>query len=164
MYPGAHGRPMATQEQLLTVAGVLAVLFAVILYNNVMAMRARRQARSAASTGGGAMGGNGPVHPLLVKFARHEGSIVGETVAIDGDDLIVKQAGVFKAVPVAQARVEGDDVLLSGDIDWAKAQVAGQAWLDSRRRSDVGVSGELTKSADVKAPAMESVRTRDGKV
>lgn len=143
--------------QLYTIAGVLAILFAVILYNNVAAMRARSKARQASK----APGHDGPVHPLLVKFARHEGSIVGETVAIDGDRLIVKQAGSFKAVPIAQATVEGDDVVLAGPIDWAAAEQAGAAWHQSTRKADAGVSGELTKSADVKSPALESMR-RDG--
>src|SRR5688500_12396608 len=110
-----------TDTQLYTVAGVLVVLFAVILYNNVMALRARSKARQASK----AAGHEGPVHPLLVKFARHEGSVVGETVAIDGDRLIVKQAGSFKAVPVAQAAVQGDDVVITGPVDWAAAEKAG---------------------------------------
>jgi hypothetical protein len=147
-----------SQTQLLTVLGVLVVLFAVIVYNNVAAMRARVQARQASAAGATH---EGPVHPLLVKFVRHEGSIVGETVAIDGDRLILKQAGRFKAVPVAQAKVEGDDVLLSGSIDWAAAEQAGSAWHESTRKSDAGVSGELTKSSDVKSPALEAVRSRD---
>lgn len=146
--------------QLYTVAGVLAILFAVIVYNNVAAMRARVQARSAKS---GAASHEGPVHPLLVKFARHEGSIVGETVAIDGDRLILKQAGAFKAVPLAQAEVQGDDVVLTGIIDWGTAAQQGSAWHESTRKADAGVSGELTKSSDVKSPAMDAVRARDGK-
>ena len=146
-----------TDTQLYTVAGVLAILFAVIVYNNVAALRARSKAKQAAKSGGH----EGPVHPLLVKFARHEGSIVGETVAIDGDRLIVKQAGSFKAVPLAQAAVVGDDVVLAGSIDWAEAERKGAAGHQSTRKSDAGVSGELTKSSDVKSPALESMR-REG--
>lgn len=146
--------------QLYTVAGVLAILFAVIVYNNVAAARARMQAKSAKPAGAGH---EGPVHPLLVKFARHEGSIVGETVAIDGERLILKQAGSFKAVPISQATVEGDDVVISGVVDWGTAAQQGTAWHESTRKADAGVSGELTKSSDVKSPAMEAVRARDGK-
>ncbi|MFA5943006.1 MAG: DUF5749 family beta-barrel protein [Candidatus Thermoplasmatota archaeon] len=149
------------QTQLLTVAGVLAILFAVIVYNNVAAMRSRIKARQA--TKGSASSHEGPVHPLLVKFARHEGSVVGETVAIDGERLILKQAGSFKAVPISQAEVKGDDVVLTGLIDWAIAAQAGTAWHESTRKADAGVSGELTKSSDVKSPAMDAVRSRDGK-
>jgi hypothetical protein len=139
--------------QLYTVAGVLAILFAVILYNNISAMRARAVAKAAKP-----VGHEGPVHPLLVKFARHDGSIVGETVAIDGPRLILKQAGSFKAVPISQAEVKGDDVVLNGPIDWAVATQEGTAWHQSTRKADTGVSGELTKSSDVKSPALESMR------
>lgn len=152
--------------QLATVAGVLAILFLVIVLNNVAAMRARARARSASAGGGaGAAGGegSGAVHPLLVKFARHEGSVVGETVALDGDRLVLKQAGVFKAVPARQAEVKGDDVVLTGAIDWAAAEAAGREWHEARRRADAGVSGELTRSEDVKAPALDAVRSREGK-
>lgn len=142
--------------QLYTVAGVLAILFAVILYNNIAAMKARHEARQAKQPKGPSH--EGPVHPLLVKFARHDGSIVGETVAIDGDRLILKQAGQFKAVPIAQAEVKDEDVILTGPIDWTAAAQAGTAWHESTRKADVGVSGELTKSSDVKSPALESTR------
>jgi len=151
------------QTQVATLAGVLAVLFAVLLFNNVMAMRARSRARKAGDRAQAGGSGGDAVHPLLVKFARHEGAVVGETVALDGDRLVLKQAGVFKSVPAAQAKVEGGEVVLSGPIDWPAAEQAGMAWHESRRRADAGVSGELTKSSDVKAPALESVRARDGK-
>jgi hypothetical protein len=162
--PGRLGAPVAfSNEQLATVAGVLAVLFVVIVLNNVAAMRARSRARSAAAGGGAPDPGSGPVHPLLVKFARHEGSIVGETVALDGDLLVLKQAGVFKAVPARQAEARGDDVVLTGAIDWAAAEAAGREWHEARRRADAGVSGALTRSEDVKAPALDAVRSREGR-
>lgn len=150
-------RPMAFDtQQILTLAGVLAVLFGVIVFNNVAAARSRSAARSASASGD-------VVHPLLVKFARHDGSVVGETVAIDGPNLILKQAGLFKAVAVSQAQVKEGEVVLEGPIDWAAAEQAGMAWHESRRKADAGVSGTMTTSADVKSPAMESVRARDGK-
>lgn len=151
------------QTQVLTLAGVLLVLFAVILANNVSAARSRGRAKaSAGSAGTAGSGGDAVVHPLLVKFARHEGSVVGETVAIDGDRLVLKQAGTFKSVPLAQAEEKEGEVVLSGSIDWAAAEQAGAAWHEARRRTDEGVSGTLTTSADVKSPAMEAVRARDG--
>ena len=147
--------------QVETLVGVLAVLFAVLLFNNVAAMRARSKARRTEAQEGGP--GGDAVHPLLVKFARHEGAVVGETVALDGDRLVLKQAGVFKSVPAAQAKVEGGEVVLSGPIDWPAAEQAGAAWHEARRRADTGVSGQLTRSSDVKAPALDAVRARDGK-
>ena len=147
------------QTQVLTLAGVLLILFAVIVANNVSAARSRGRAKAAAGAG---TGGEAVVHPLLVKFARHEGSVVGETVAIDGDRLVLKQAGTFKSVPLAQAQEKDGEVVLSGSIDWAAAEQAGTAWHEARRHADAGVSGTLTTSADVKSPALDAVRARDG--
>jgi hypothetical protein len=144
-------------RQILTLVGVLVILFAVIVINNVMAARARGRAKAAEASGGGDV-----VHPLLVKFARHEGSVVGETVALDGDHLILKQAGVFKSVPAAQADVRDGEVVLTGPIDWPAAEELGMAWHEARRKTDEGVSGTLTTSADVKSPALDAVRARDG--
>lgn len=155
-----------SNAQLATVAAVLAILFVVIVLNNVAAMRARSRAKAASAGSAGEAGGAGdgsPVHPLLVKFARHDGSIVGETVALDGDRLILKQAGVFKSVPARQAEMRGDDVVLTGAIDWTAAEAAGREWHEARRKADAGVSGELTRSEDVKAPALDAVRSREGK-
>ena len=150
------------QTQVVTLAAVLTILFAVLVFNNVAAMRTRARARKGGEGASGSSGGDA-VHPLLVKFARHDGSVVGETVALDGDRLVLKQAGVFKAVPAAQAKVEGGEVVLTGPIDWPAAEQAGLAWHEARRRADAGVSGELTKSSDVKAPALDAVRSREGK-
>lgn len=150
------------QTQVLTLAGVLLLLFAVIVANNVSAARSRGRAKAAGAAGTAGTGSE-VVHPLLVKFARHEGSVVGETVAIDGDRLVLKQAGAFKSVPLAQAEEKDGEVVLTGSIDWAAAEQAGTAWHEARRRTDEGVSGTLTTSADVKSPAMEAVRARDGK-
>ncbi len=154
-----------SQDQLLTLAGVLAILFGVIVYNNVMALRGKgRVAGTAPFTPPepkpAAAAADAPmVDPLLVKFAHHEGSVVGETVAIDGDKLILKQAGTFKSVPKAQAEVKSDEVVLTGPIDWTQAEIDGAAWYAAKRsEADPAVSGPLTRSEDVKAPALESTK------
>ncbi len=154
-----------TQGQLLTMAGVLLLLFAAIVVNNVLAARARIAARgpkaSHAPSSGSSSSASGPVDPLLVKFARHEGSVVGEGIAIDGDRLILKQGGVFKAVPRALAEVHGDEVVLTGSIDWEKAVADGAAWHAGHRAEAIPeVSGALTRSQDVKAPALESTKDK----
>lgn len=153
------------RTQLLTLVGVLAILFAVIVYNNIVAARARSGAARGTGTKSGkaasSSASSAPVDPLLVKFARHDGSVVGETVALDGDRLILKQSGVFKSVPRAQAEVHGDEVVLTGAIDWTQAAADGAAWHAGHRAAAVPeVSGTLTRSEDVKSPALESVRDR----
>lgn len=147
-----------TQSQLYAVVGVLAILFVVIVVNNVLAARARHgpaRPKPASSDDGPA------VHPMVAKFARHEGSVVGEGVAVADEHLILKQAGVFKAVPLEQAKVVGEEIVLSGSIDWTAAQGAGAAWHASHRAAAIPeVSGQLTRSEDVKAPALESTKDR----
>lgn len=147
------------QMQLLTLGGVLVILFLVIVFNNVSAAKARSRAQGGASA---TSSSGAPVDPLLVKFARHEGSVVGETVALHGDQLILKQAGMFKAVPKAQAEVRGEEVVLSGHIDWVKAATDGAEWHATHRAAAIPeVSGDLTRSEDVKSPAIESTRERN---
>ena len=152
-----------TDSQLVTLAGVLGILLVAIVVNNVLAANARSKARAGgqAPAASASASSSSPVDPLLVKFARHEGSVVGEGIAIDGDRLILKQGGVFKAVPRAQAEVRGDEVVLSGAIDWDKAVADGAAWHAGHRAAPIAeVSGELTRSEDVKAPALESTKDR----
>ena len=142
-----------TETQLWTVLAVLVVLLAVIVYNNLSAGQRRRR--------DGKDGPEPSVSPFLAKFVQHEGSIVGEVVALDGDRLVLKQSGAFKSVPTAQARAEGDEVLLTGPIDWDAALRDGAAWLErSRKGQDLAVSGALTRSEDVKAPAMGALKER----
>lgn len=144
--------------QTATVLVVLGILLLVILYNNVRAARSRPKGPQAEA------GAQMPsVHPLLCKFARHEGSVVGESLALDGDRLILKQAGVFKSVPLGQVREEGGELVVTGSVDWAKAAEEGSAWHAKNRAAvDSAVSGPLTRSEDVKAPAIESVQKREG--
>lgn len=150
-----------SQAQLLTMVGVLAILFIVIVVNNVLAARARVQSRAPTPKAKAATTSSEPVNPLLVKFARHEGSVVGEGIAIHGDHLILKQAGVFKSVPLDQAEVKGDEVVLTGAIDWDAAIAAGAAWHAGHRAAAIPeVSGDLTRSQDVKSPALDATKDR----
>ena len=160
-----------TNAQLGTMAAVLIILFAVIVFNNVVAARDRMRARAGTAPGDAAPGKasssssasstSEPVDPLLVKFARHEGSVVGETVATDGDRLILKQGGTFKSVGRSQAEVRGDEVVLTGPIDWAKAEADGAAWHAGHRAAPIAeVSGALTRSEDVKSPALDATKDR----
>jgi hypothetical protein len=145
-------------------AGVLVVLLAVMVYNQL-------QARRAADAGGARSPRRGEddeehaVHPFLSRFAVHDGDVVGETVSVDGDRLVMKQAGVFKVVPLAQAELQGDEVHLSGFIDWDHAVEEGRSWLEgSRKGADEDVAGQLTRSEDVKSPALEAFRKREARL
>lgn len=142
-------------------AGVLIILLAVMVYNQ---LKARDAKPAGAGTGPSNSGEDDEhtVHPFLSRFVTHEGDVVGETVSVEGDTLILKQAGVFKAVPMAQAELRGDEVHLSGHIDWDHAQADGAAWLEQNRKgSDESVAGQLTRSEDVQSPALEAFQRRE---
>ena len=113
---------MADTTELATAGGVLLILLAVVFYNHLQVSRgarrpAVRQPLASAS--------------MLGRYATHRGAVVGEVVGITVDRLVLRQAGTHKAVPLARARHEGDDVVLEGDIDWAQAEADGKAWADT---------------------------------
>lgn len=145
-----------TDAQVYSLVGVVLILVGVMWYNRMASRRPR-----PSGAGGGAGAGGAAGSGLLLKFVHHEGSVVGESVALDGDRLVLKQGDVFKSVPAAQARDEGREVRLTGDVDWAQAVRDGQAW---RARNTVGqdpdVAGRLTRSEDVRAPALDALRRR----
>ena len=142
--------------ELAALGGVLVVLVAVLAYNLIRAKTSPLQARPAAD------GAEEPsVDARLSRFVVHEGNVVGETVAVEGDQLVLKQAGAYKLVPAAQTELAGDELQLRGDIDWKAAEAAGAAWHESNSKGvDDSVSGDLTTSADVKAPAREAFEKR----
>lgn len=129
---------------LYTLGLVALILLATISYNNMMARQERHRRE-----------GDEEAPDILCKFAVHDGSVVGETVAIDGDRLILKQAGTFKSVAAKLAHIEGDEVHLRGDIDWDASITAGAAWHTANTKGqDDAVTAQLTRSEDVRAPAL----------
>lgn len=143
-----------TTYQTLSLVGVLVIILAVMLYNNAAARRtgaARGPDEEPKSTS----------TVLLSRFAHHQGNVVGETVAVEDDRLILKKEGVFKAVPLDMATLQGDEVVLQGYIDWDAAQKDGQVWLSAHRKGhDTVVTEQLTRSEDVQAPALEAWKER----
>ncbi len=142
---------------LYSLAGVALILLALIWFNNQQ-MKLEKERGTTQPAGSDEEEGD-IEDAWLLKFVQHDGDIVGETVARDGDQLILKQAGVFKAVPVAQASVHGDEVVLKGDIDWDAAIEAGTAWHAANTKGhDPLVSEHLTRSEDVKNPALAAMK------
>lgn len=150
---------MEHQLVLYSLLGVALILVAVVVYNNLRARQEAAEGPPALPGPSSEDGASGDA--LMLKFVRHRGSVVGETVAHDGGTLILKQAGVFKAVPIAQAEVRGDEVVLTGDIDWDEAVAQGTAWQEDKTSgSDPTVSGDLTRSEDVRKPALEALKDK----
>lgn len=145
---------------LYTLAGVALILLAIILYNNKKAQQERLDGPPPLPASDEEEGDLDD--PLLLKFVRHDGHVVGETFARDGDRLILKQAGVYKSVPLAMASVDGDEVELRGDIDWTHAIEEGSAWHQSHTTGhDPLVTENLTRSEDVQKPALEATKDEE---
>lgn len=103
--------------QVYTVLGVLLMLLAVIVYNNVAAARATRRRRAAQPD----------ASPWLGKHVQFAGDVVGEVVAEDGGDLILRRGNATLAVPRSQVRPQGLDLGLK-EFDRDAALAAGAAW------------------------------------
>lgn len=143
------------RSTLYTLALLLVLLLAVVSYNNMKAKeeRQRRETEGPGESDEDAAG-------WLSKFAVQGGSVVGETVSLDGEQLILKQAGIYKAVPLSAAKLHGDEVVI-GDVDWDAALAAGATWHEANTKGqDDQVTSDLTKSEDVKAPALEAMKAR----
>ncbi len=110
---------MATsQETILSVVGVLVIVLAVVFYNNVRAMRETRSRNPNTVV----------AQPILQRYVHHEGSVVGQAIAIERDQVLLRQGTVHKVVPLAQLEKSGDDLRLLGTVDWMDAEREGAAW------------------------------------
>jgi hypothetical protein len=107
------------QVQIYTVLGVVAVLLGVILYNAWSAVRLR--VKAAASLPGASASWVG-------KHVQHQGDILGEVVAEEGDKVVLRKGPATLVVPRALVRPQGLDLGVKGDLDIATALAEGQAW------------------------------------
>lgn len=105
---------------------------------------------------------DGPsVDPMLSRFAVHDGNVIGEVMAAEETQVVVKHQGKFQAFDRSLTVLKGDEVHIVGDVDMDAASTAGDAWLAANRKGqDDAVSAHLTTSADVKKPAREAFEER----
>lgn len=142
------------RDTLYSLGLVAILLLAVISYNNMKAKEEaqRSPARDEEEDAAG----------WLSKFAVQGGNVVGETVGMDGDRLVLKQAGTYKVIPLAAAKLHGDEVHVVDDVDWTQALADGAAWHEANTKGlDDAVTSQLTRSQDVKAPALAALEARD---
>lgn len=79
---------------------------------------------------------------LLLKFVVDaSGGRRGETVAVDGERLVLKTPEGFASLPADRFKADGANLKVEGDVDWVAARAAGEEW---RSRS----YKEITYSAD----------------
>lgn len=116
-----------SQTEILTVAAVLVLLFAVILYNNFRAAKATRAAQAAAATSQTAAA-SAAGKPWVGRYLQHEGDVVGQVVAVEAERVIVRKGATTLAVPRAQVREQGADLGLTGSFDAAAAESEGADW------------------------------------
>lgn len=142
---------------LYSLLGVLLILFAVLMYNNSKAKR---------ETGGGTANSSADDEGLddswLLKFVRHDGNVVGETVARDGARLILKQGKVYKSVAASMMLQQGDELVVDGFLDWDAAIAQGATWHAANTAGqDNEITADLTRSEDVKHPALRAMKSNE---
>jgi hypothetical protein len=72
---------------------------------------------------------------LVAREVRDEGGRrVGETVRVEGDEVVVKQEGAFLMVAKANLHEDADKLRAEG-VDWDAARAKGEAW--RQRQEDV---------------------------
>lgn len=114
--------------------------FAIIL---VLLVRLATKARGAESS---ATMQENPREAMLLRFLDDDaGKRIGETVALEGDDFIVKDAQGFLAVPAAQVREEGPGLRLSGALDLEGSRRKGEAWRERSHKVITYSESELPK-------------------
>ena len=116
------------------------VAFAIILVLLVrLATKARSQTAAVAET-------ENPHDGMLLRFLEDEsGARIGETVAVEGDDFIVKGPKGFMAVPTASVREEGKGLRLTQPFDEESARVKGEAWRERSHKVISYSDAELPK-------------------
>jgi hypothetical protein len=83
---------------------------------------------------------------LLLKFVVDaDGTRRGETVAVDGQRLIVKDGPVFFSAPLDAFEARGEDVAVTGPVDWEAAKVEGEAWRERNHKVITYTEAELPK-------------------
>lgn len=85
---------------------------------------------------------------LLLRFVVDAaGQRQGETVAVDGDRIILKTPTGFASVPASRLKPEGASLRLEGEMDWAEAQREGEAWRTRSHKEITYSAEEIPKDA-----------------
>jgi hypothetical protein len=76
---------------------------------------------------------------ILCKFVQDgSGKIIGESLSIDNDLLIIKSKERFLAVPLRHIESMENTLLVKGLIDLDKAIEMGDQWLETRYKKNLG--------------------------
>lgn len=122
------------------VAAFLAVFAIVVVLLIRMSTKARTEAAQAQAVQ------ESPHEAMLLKFVEDpSGRRIGESVAVEDDEMIIKDAQGFLAVPVANVSPSGDGLKLSAPLDEAGARVRGEAWRERHHKVITYSESELPK-------------------
>jgi hypothetical protein len=131
------------------VALAAALLTAVVSFGLMwrLTRSARAQPAAAAAAPSASMAGAGHDELLLRFVTDAAGTRQGETVAADGDHIILKTPQGFASVPAGRLRPDGAGLRLEGDVDWEAARRAGEAWRSRSHKEITYTSDELSQDA-----------------
>jgi nitrogen fixation protein FixH len=107
-------------SDLLTVAGVFAILAGVMVYNTLAASRRPIPAAAAGQA-------QAAPQPWVGRYVQHEGEIVGQVVAVEGDDVVVRKGAAFLVLPRVAVREQGLDLGVAA-YDAEAVAKAGESW------------------------------------
>lgn len=106
-----------------------------------------RKARPVAETPAPAAAPADEAHEgLLLRFVTDEqGNRLGETVAVDGDRVVLKVKDGFVAVPADKIKAAGSSLQLDYGVDWTEAKQVGEAWRERAHKVITYSESELPK-------------------
>lgn len=120
------------------VAAFLALFVIVVI---LLIHRAGSARRAHAQT---EMAAEAPHERLLLRFVDDpSGRRVGETMAVDGDDLVVKDASGFLVVAAADVEENGPGLRLKTPLDETEARRKGDAWKERSHKVITYEASEL---------------------
>lgn len=111
----------------------VAAFLAVFVFVVILLIRSAGVARRAHAAQEAAQ--DSPGDGLLLRFVEDEGGRrVGETVAVEGADLVLKDAQGFLVVPITGVEENGPGLRLRGALDEAQARAKGNAWREKSHK------------------------------
>ena len=101
------------------------------------ARRGRRSRRRSRSSQGTRIDRSNwtedPRDELLSRFIKdEEGNDLGESIGVEGQEMIMKQGAKFFIIPMNHIRQKTDHLEFHGKINWKAAEIKGERW---RKRS-----------------------------
>lgn len=84
------------------------------------------------------------IHGYVGKFVKHDGSDIGESIAVENDRIVVKNSGIFMSIPLEKIVTNGENIVV-GDFDREEALKLGKEWFDRKDPLEFDEKGMLIK-------------------